>query len=112
MTTLYERIKEKRIELKMSQEELAQRMGYTSRSTISRIEKGEFDIANSKIAEFAKILNTTPNYLMGSTDKASSFPRVPILGRIVAGISIEATEYILGYEEITTQPTTYFKTLC
>ena len=49
----------------MTQEELAQRMGYKSRSTIAKIEAGENDITQSKIAKFASILNTTPACLMG-----------------------------------------------
>lgn len=100
MTTMYDRIKEKRIELKMSQDELAKRMGYTSRSTISRIEGNEFDIANSKIVEFAKVLDTTTDYLMGNTEKSDSSIRIPVLGRIIAGNPVEMVEDALGYEYI------------
>ena len=49
----------------MSQEELAKKMGYVARSSITRIEKGQNDIPRSKIVEFAKALETTPEYLMG-----------------------------------------------
>lgn len=63
--TLYDRIRSRRIELEMSQDELAKKLGYKSRSTIAKIESGENDITQSKIAEFAKALNTTPAYLMG-----------------------------------------------
>lgn len=62
---LYERIKHRREELGMSQDELAKKLGYKSRSTIAKIEKGENDITQSKISAFAKALNTTPSYLMG-----------------------------------------------
>jgi len=62
---LYKRIKQRREELGMSQDELAKKLGYKSRSTIAKIEKGENDITQSKIAAFAKALNTTPSYLMG-----------------------------------------------
>lgn len=40
----------------MSQEELARRTGYTSRSSIAKIEKGEVDLSLSKIVLFAKVL--------------------------------------------------------
>lgn len=63
-----ERIKECREKLGLSQEELAIRMGYSTRSSISRIEKGQNEISQSKVKEFAKILNTTPEYLMGISD--------------------------------------------
>lgn len=65
---LYERIKNRREELKMTQEELAIKMGYKSRSTIAKIESGANDIPQSKIKDFAEALQTTPSYLMGWTD--------------------------------------------
>ena len=45
--------------------EAAKKLGYKSRSTIAKIEKGENDITQSKIAAFADALQTTPSYLMG-----------------------------------------------
>lgn len=62
---LYERIKKRREELNMSQEDLANKMGYKSRSSINKIELGKCDIPQSKIAAFAKALDTTPGELMG-----------------------------------------------
>ena len=63
--TLYDRIRARREELNMSQEELAKRLGYKSRSTIAKIESGENDITQSKIVAFAKALGVKPAYLMG-----------------------------------------------
>lgn len=68
MLELYKRIKMRRNELNMSQEELAQKLGYKSRSSINKIEKGQNDIPQSKIIDFAKALDTTPEYLMGWED--------------------------------------------
>ena len=68
---LYQRIKARREELEMSQEELAQMLGYKSRSSINKIEKGETDIPQSKIKAFADALKTTPKYLMGWTEDSS-----------------------------------------
>ena len=113
--TIYEKIKNRRIELGYSQEELAKLMGYKSRSTINKIESGQVDITRNKIAKFAKVLQVKASYLMGwtndennkqtSTDTINFHPRVgvkiPILGEVVAGTPISAIEDILGYEEIT-----------
>lgn len=69
-----ERIKLCRENMNMSQEELAQKMGYKSKSTISKIESGLRDVKQSKVVEFAKVLNTTTSYLMGweeSSQKSS-----------------------------------------
>lgn len=65
MLEIYKRIRARREELGISQEELAKRMGYKSRSSINKIEKGENDIPQSKIVAFAKALRTTPEALMG-----------------------------------------------
>lgn len=65
MLELYERIRKRRKELGMTQAELAQKLGYRSRSSIQKIEKGENDIPQSKIVAFAEALNTTPENLMG-----------------------------------------------
>lgn len=49
----------------MSQQELAKKTGYTSRSSIAKIENGEVDLPISKIALIANALNTKPSTLMG-----------------------------------------------
>ena len=65
MTNIGNNIKRRRIELQMTQEDLAKKMGYKSKSTINKIELGKNDIPQSKIVNFAKALDTTPSYLMG-----------------------------------------------
>lgn len=63
-----ERVRERRIQLGMSQDELAKKLGYASRSTINKIENGTNDVAQKKIVEFANALETSVPYLM-SWDK-------------------------------------------
>lgn len=70
MLLLYKNIRQRREELGMSQEELAHKLGYKSRSSINKIELGENDIPQSKIEAFAKALDVTPSYLMGWEEKA------------------------------------------
>lgn len=70
MLTLYKNIKKLREELGMSQDELAEKTGYTSRSSIAKIEKGLVDLQQSKIISFAKALGVTPSQLMGWEDPA------------------------------------------
>ena len=66
--TLYDRIRQLRIDAGMSQDDLARAMGYKDRSMITKIESGKVDISQKKILAFAKVLNTTPGYLMGWSD--------------------------------------------
>lgn len=68
MLKLYVNIKKRREELGMSQDELAKLTGYTSRSSIAKIEKGLVDLPQTKIKLFAKALNTTQPELMGWND--------------------------------------------
>lgn len=69
-----EKIKNRRIELNMTQEELALKMGYKSKSTINKIELGINDIPLSKVEDFAKALSVTTSYLMGwDSDEESSY---------------------------------------
>lgn len=73
MLDLYRNIKKLREERKMSQDELAKLTGYTSRSSIAKIEKGEVDLPQSKIIAFANALKTTPGALMGLTEVEKSY---------------------------------------
>ena len=59
----------------MSQQELAERTGYTDRSSITKIEKGVNDITVGKIDEFAIALRINPNELM-NMEVSASIPNV------------------------------------
>ena len=60
-----QRIKQRREELGISQEELAKKAGYKSRSSINKIEVDGRGLPQSKIVLIAKALETTPAALMG-----------------------------------------------
>ena len=62
--TVGERIKSKRLELNMSQDELAKKVGYKSRSSINKIELAR-DLPLRKVEKMATALDTTPAFLMG-----------------------------------------------
>ena len=59
MSELSTRLHLRRKELGLSQEELAQRMGYRSKSSITKLEKGINDLPQSKVEELAAALETT-----------------------------------------------------
>lgn len=67
-----EKIKARRIELGWSQRVLAEKMGYKNHSAIARAEAGEVDLPQSKVEQFAKVLNITPGYLMGWVNKETA----------------------------------------
>lgn len=68
--TIGERIKAKRKELGLSQEELAHRLGNKSRASVSTVEHDKEDLTTTRIAAYAEALECTPACLMGWEDKA------------------------------------------
>ena len=73
---LGKRIKERREHLNLSQEQLAKKMGYKDKSTISKIESGQRDLNQAKIQKFADILLTTTSYLMGWVDDPRNYAEI------------------------------------
>ena len=67
--TVGERIKQKRIDLGLSQDELAKKVGYKSRSSIQKIECAR-DLPLNKVGKMARALECSPSYLMGWEDEA------------------------------------------
>lgn len=67
---LYERIKLRRKQLGLTQDDLASMIGYSNRSAIARIENGSIDLPQSKIIAFADALKTTPGWLMERINQA------------------------------------------
>ena len=63
--TIGERIKARRDELGMSQEELAHKIGYKSKTSINKIELGIQELRQSKIKQIADALHTRLAYIMG-----------------------------------------------
>ncbi len=106
MTTIGERIKNRRIELGLSVEELASLLG-KNRATIYRYEGDEIENLPITILEpLARVLQTSPTYLMGWDSNVSpvSLPTntisIPVLGSIPAGIPLEAVQDILEWIDI------------
>ena len=70
MDSIGDRVRMCRKRLGISQAELAETVGYGTRSTIAKIEAGKIDPYHSKIVALAQALKTTPEYLMGWTADA------------------------------------------
>lgn len=74
--TIPDRIKMRREELGMSQGELARKIGYSNRSAVCKIEKGEREIRQGTIVRIAAALKTTPSYIMGWDEEESMTAQV------------------------------------
>lgn len=55
-TRIGRKIRERRLELKVSQQELADRLGYKHKTSVTKIEKGKTDIPLSKLVLIGKLL--------------------------------------------------------
>ncbi len=107
MSVLSVRIRQRREELGLSQEELASRMGYRSKSSITKIEKGVNDIPQNKLEDFAAALETSTAWLLGLEGGEAAVPpgfdplprmtRVPLVGSIACGTPITAEQNIERY---------------
>lgn len=100
--TIGERIKQRRLELGWSQQKLADMMGYTSKSTITKIEKGNNDVAQRNIAKFADVLGVSIAYLMDWDEESQDFAVItndPVLGeltRLIEKATPEQKENLLA----------------
>lgn len=96
MDKLYLNIKKRREELGLSQSELANKVGYTSRTSIAKIEAGKIDIPRSKIESFATALHCKPSDLLGWDENEIFLAEThtfPVIGEVAAGFGS------LAYEE-------------
>ncbi len=106
MNTIGQNIRSARKAAKMTQQELANKTNL-SRSYVGDIEKDRYNPSVSTLALIATATDTTVSILMGennlSKEITAALPRgvrIPVLGKVVAGIPIEAVEDIIDYEEI------------
>lgn len=118
------RIKELRLERQMSQQDLANKLD-VNKQTISQYERGVREPSFEMLLSLCDIFNVSTDYLLGNdshtsrlvnteerkmldamrgdipqSDNTNYRKRIPVLGRIAAGLPIEATEHIIDWEEI------------
>jgi repressor LexA len=105
--TIGDRVKLLRQKKKMTQLELAEKLGYKSKSSVAHIENGR-DIPRSMVVTLADILDTTPAYLMGWEDEKKDDPpavilpaekihMIPVFNSVAAGFGAYASSDIVEY---------------
>lgn len=101
--TMYNRIKDLRLKKGMSQQELAEKVGYKDRSAINLIENGKRNITESRIMAIAKALGVTPSFLMDGDKFDLNSPNIstdnvtfPVIGNVAAGFDNIAIEEWTG----------------
>lgn len=109
--TFGQRVAKIRKEKKMTQDELAKKIGYTSRSTISKIERDERDVPRPTVAVIAEALGVNPSALMGWEDEKTStdtsninymipnknIHQIPVFETVSAGFGAYASNEVIDY---------------
>lgn len=98
-----QRITKLRKERDLQQKEVAAAIGM-NRIVLNRIELGKRPLRDDEAVALADFFHVTTDYLLKGVTaqpRDKKGVRIPVLGRVVAGIPIEAVEEILDYEEIT-----------
>lgn len=83
-------IKQRREALGMTQQELAELVGYKDRASICLIEGNKREVKQKAIVKFAKALNVRPSSLIGDIDGIGGnefikLNKIPMLGNIACG---------------------------
>ncbi len=107
------RLSELRKQKGLKQGDLAASLG-VAQSTLSGWENGKFEIDDKNKIKLADFFGVSVDYLLGREVSANSpwnengidmAPRkkgikIPVLGRVVAGVPVEAVQDVIDYEEI------------
>ena len=98
-----ERLKTLRIQRKMTQSELAKKI-YISQPAYSKYEVGTASPNPETLSKIADALDVSVDYLLGSDSQPArpGYIRVPVLGRVAAGIPLDAIEDVIDWEDIST----------
>ena len=94
------RLKEARKAKRLTQKEVADYIGL-SQGQYSNWERGGVKIDDVSLRRLAELFEVSVDYLLGMTASSKRrVVRVPVLGRVAAGIPIEAIEDIIDYEDL------------
>jgi repressor LexA len=105
------RIRELRQQYKITQNVLSKKIG-VAQNTLSYWENGKYDIDNESLQKLADVFNCTIDYLLCRNDNVgdinlrpltvplSAGGKIPVLGKIPAGVPIEAVQEIVDEIEI------------
>ena len=97
---LGERIRTRRMQLGLTQEQLALKTGYTARSSINKIEKSSRGLSQDKVTIFAKALNTSEAYLLGLVDDPNWRMRTKEENDFIATIGEKEIQLIQQYRNV------------
>lgn len=102
MSILGDNIRKLRLEKGLRGEDLGKHFNVT-KTAVSNWESGNRKPDTDIILKLADFFNVTTDYILGNSNiknNSNSGVKIPVLGKVVAGIPIEAVQDIIDYEEI------------
>ena len=97
---LAENIRKFRKSKGFSQDYIAEQLGYKSYTTVQKWESGVSEPSLQKLHELANLLGVDVDTLVNAPSPKTKGVKIPVLGKVAAGMPIEAIEDIIDYEEI------------
>lgn len=99
------KIRQRRIELGMTQEELAHRLGYKTKSAVNKIEMGINDVSQSKLLRIADALDCSPTYLLDieTFDESASYDRISLYADLLSKLPPDRLDSALKYIDFLSQ---------
>lgn len=98
--SLKENLRHLRLENNKSQEQIADLLGYKSYTTIQKWESGVSEPPIGKLQTLSELFGVDLNTLTGDSKIAIKPIRINVLGRVPAGVPVEAVEDIVDWEEL------------
>ena len=93
-----DKVKQRRLELGMTQEELAHKIGCKSKSAINKIEKNKNDVNQSKLIRLADALNCPPTFFIESVPETIyPTPNIQAYAEKLSKLSPENLNNVLKY---------------
>lgn len=97
------RIRARRIELNMTQEELAKKLGYKSRSTINKIESDINDVSQSKLVKIAEVLGCSPTDFIESIEHPDTKDRIMKYAELLSKMDNDKRDNVMQYIDFLTR---------
>ena len=94
------KLKARRLELGLTQEELAHKLGYKSKSTINKIELDKHDVSQEKLIKLATVLECSPTYFIEDRPHKSYLPsKIVEYAERLSKLSPQCLENVFQYIE-------------
>lgn len=94
-----ERVCNARMMKGLTQQELAEKLNFKSRSSINKIERGKQDLPRNKVIELANALGVTPDYLMGWKAERTIQDKFALLNEANQKTVLNLVDFLLANQE-------------